>query len=828
MLLPGVFSQVVSEEERAAHRANAYAFFKELDHFLVRSSEFPGLMGMPHIPMKDGDLLHQVFVLDSTIGRSGVLNNVTDIYEVVAESIYQFLFTEMGRKIIGVNGANTERILGDQDAFGKSRRYCSLGLARIVLPGDTLRMHLVSWWCDWVVRNGMLRVPSDTDLAALRDSERLTSLVDGVDALTSQSATGQFDDEVRSFLDRGREAPRALEGQHDVESAEELVADLRRDASAVATEVRTVLESIRPRLVNALDRLVEAAVFAGGANVPIALEQVRLVEKTTSQRLATASDALNARIAAKDRSSATIDERIERLAEAEARNLMERAGALVAGLFDDEVLTLTEAAESVGFAVKDWTQAVYESELAQARHDFLAAACRRLERLRLELQGAEARLGRLASRARAQWEQDELLGKDAGPKETTVLFPSDTQPEVEASTLTRSLRQATKDEHAAFLADDAMHEFLTRWIAESLTRGFFDLGAEDRLVADRAESSLLASLEREAVDRALGHMTEDGREPRLPQDLPSAAIVVGEDQRLATSVLGVAELSENVCWSWEPGRFHLPPSPGTQRRADLRPAVTTAVAAHRSMDGYLDSAFQPTQRTDLPDPERVVVMSCEWGVPIHCLPVTSEWKNEYDVLSARRERQRQTDSPAGVEPPSHIDRRFEAFPELVPEYFRADEAAPHLARALLIAAALVDEATAGATRACYVRDATLPPISPVRQERGKGFVGRVVTLDDGLLRPAPPPSDTVFGTSWADTLRSVGLDVTLGNAIDTCWQRVVEAVDPRDLIRLADLVTEGRVKTGLARRRLSSADREVFQHLLNAFDDIRDDLAQYV
>ena len=673
VLLPGVFANEVlrspgGEAVALAHRANAYGFFKELDHFLVESNELPSMMGRSEIEIEDGELIDQVYLFDSNFRNAGVRTDFTDVFEVVSESIYLFLFSAI-REALG--GVDLERVLGELDAFGKPRRYCSLGLGRIVFPGDTFRNHLVMWWCDWMVRQGFLRDPTTTEMKSLRDSERVTVIVDSIDMLLGRASSGQLDDAVRSFLERGRNAVGALEARHDVASAEELFSDLQKEESAVSAAMRSELEAMRSNLVVEFGDLIENSVFTDGASVPIACEILKHVEEAARERLLHSTDDLNEQFAMRHSSVIRVDDRLEDLAVATDRNALERAVARVVSEFSDETLTIAESAELVGDAIKDWTQAVHGTELAWARRDFIAQACNRVEQLRVEMEHARERLESLARRAKSQWERDDLLGKDAGLAATTVLVPRDSQPEVKESALSKSARQAIAEVHAGGLSGDLMREFINRWIAESLTRGFFDFGSDDGFVAMRAESTLLASLERDAVQFGLGAVHDEG-EPvsRLPVDLVDAARQLDEEHRLHTAVDGLERLSRNVCWSWDPGRFHLP-GDGNERRDVLFPRVTTGVAAHTSMAELVNAAFpEQAGRVQFPDPERVIALSCEWGVPVHCLSVVASWQADYELLAARRERQRE--EGLSIEPPNHIDRRFEDFDDLVPEYFRPE------------------------------------------------------------------------------------------------------------------------------------------------------------
>jgi hypothetical protein len=831
VLLPGVFASSVSQQQMAdttlqAHRANAYGFFKELDHFLVKSSELPHMMGMPEVPIKDGELIHQVYLFDANLGRTGILNDPKDVYEIIAESLFQFLFTEMGRALLGVNGVNIERTLTDLDAFRKPRRYCSLGISRIVFPGDTFRNHLVMWWCDWMIRGGFLREPSTIELTTIHESDRVVRLIDSVSALVNRATTGHFDDVVRTFQDMGREAPRTLEAHHDAASAEDLFSTLQRDASAVTADVRSTLEVMRSRLVGEIQTVLEEAAFEDGSGVPIAREVTKCVEKSIRDQLARAQDDLNAQIATKEGSFARVEERLEKLHQAENRNVLDHVVAFVAGWFDDEVVGVSEAGRNVGEAIKDWTTAVYSSEIAQARHDFLVDAARRLERLRIELERAQERLVALAGRAKAQWERDELLGKDAGPRATTILIPDDSQPEVEFSRLSKATRTAIEEEHHRRLGGDDMKEFLSRWLVESTSRGFFDFGSDDPVTSMQAELSLLASLERDAAQFALQTVDDDGDVmPRLPTDLLDAARKLGEQAALDTAVLGLQRVSDNVCWSWEPGRFHLPPGDAI-RRADLMPQVTAAVAFHPSMGQKIEAVFgEQTSQTPFADGERVVALSCEWAVPVHCLPVVSQWKIDYDLLSSRRHRQRR--EGVSIEPPNHIDARFESFADLVPEYFRPEEAAPRLAKALLVASALAGVATKDAVEGCYVRDHTVPPVAPVRRVRGEGFVGRTIVEEEGRLRPEPAANDKRLGTEWQEAMRGVANDVALGHSVDTTWGHVIKAADTAALLALVDGLGKS-IDGALGNRRQTTAETDALAHMKNALDDIRDELRPFV
>jgi hypothetical protein len=147
---------------------------------------------------------------------------------------------------------------------------------------------------------------------------------------------------------------------------------------------------------------------------------------------------------------------------------------------------------------------------------------------------------------------------------------------------------------------------------------------------------------------------------------------------------------------------------------------------------------------------------------------------------------------------------------------------------MLIGAALEGPSTKDAVRKLYRRDATLPPVSPVRQERGVGYVGRKITIDENELVPAPPSTDRVLGTSLAEAVRAIGLDIGLRNVIAECWTKVLQSVDADQLEALVDDVLAPRIERAMAKRRVTASDRVLFGHLANAVVDLRDELSDGV
>jgi Tubulin like len=822
--LPGVFHKNVLEAPNGeivarAQRANAYAFFRELDHFMVYSSEVAEYVNRPGLEIPDNELVKQAFILDSSLDAIGQIENIADVYEIAAEGIYQFLMCDMGRMALGVNGTNADQELKSFDLYGKPRRYCSFGIARVVLPGDTLRHHLTMRWCDWMIRGAFLR---QADPIAIRESTTNEDIIGIVLGVINKSTNTTFDEIVTDFRNNGADAPQSLRTKAEAAYANEILTQLEGDLPVVISEMQTTLRELRPRLLDELRSELERSLFAKGQSVPEARELLKNVRKRIDGELVTATSRLNGQIAGKASQYEALEEALDKLEDAEARNLIEAAGAYMLHLFNDEVLTKTEAAEAVGERIKDWSAACIESERALSRKLFLEDTARYIQLISEELARAEDRLNQLAERAKTQWEADILIGKDAGPLATTSLIPNDTLPQVEWSQLAVSCDRQFMEEHANLLGGDDLTAFIQRWCSEANIRGFFDFGLET--AKGPAEDTLLASLERDAESFAIRKIDPDpqiGTIMRLPTSLPDAAAAVGETDQLNRALYSLASLTANVLWRWEKGRFHLE---GDDAGVPVTPIVNTGIVFDESARAQVEAQLAGAQKFTFNDPERIVALSSEWAVPFHCLSVVHEWKRDYDLLAKRRERQRTKKStanpvPGGVEAPNHIDRRFEdALKPLIPDYLKPEESARDTVRALLVALLIKDKAV---VETCFVRDANMVPSGPIARVPNGPWLGYRISLDSGLLRSGPASTAAELGTGWFDLVRAIGTKPQLGVAVTQSWE-VIEANVAATLISSAASLLSAQLETAKRARRISVEDKQALGWLINATQDFTD------
>ena len=792
--LPSVFRGAVTkgpggQVAARAQEANAYAFFREVDHFCRFSSHLgrffgrPVENGGPEIP--DGDLIKQIYVIDNKLRGKGEISSISDMYEIAAEAMFHFTLSNVGRPLVGVDATNTDRALAELDEFNKPRRYCGLGIARVVFPGETYRYHLVSGYIDWILRDSLLAVPKELQ-TLVRDHDLVEKLEDRLNTLEGEAGSLDVDDDVQDFLDiielatsELERIPEAAEGEKHIRQVE------RRSPGAV----RSIQETARGRnrlLLDATEDFLEETIFQSGYGVAFAGEAMRVVSKRLSAILERAEIDTTQQVAGRVDAEEQVRKSLKDLYAASRRNLHERIAArVVAVVGKDE--TKPEVAAKLGRAIQVWVQAIYDAEVAEARYELFRQLDRRVQTMRLELERATERLNELAEAARAHWSQDALLGKDAGPAATTTLIPQDAQPQVEDSASARQWLTDIKDEHATVLAGDSLIEFLRRWSTESSNRGFFSLGSDNEGEATAAERSLVAALRRDARNRSLFTLDaeSDERRPRLPTDLHQVA--AHDPDALRQAISGLVTESRSVCWSWEEGRLHLSSSEDGLASDDIMPTVTTVIARPSSVADLLQAGISDdTKIVEIDDPERIVALSCEWAVPIHALHQMHTWRAAYRQQAENRNRGKRANIP-----PSHIDRRFEfELEDLVPEYFDPQHVGELIGQALVFGSLLRAEDQRVLGGYDHTRTRPVQPLMRIKEDGSfEGHIIRVtddrLAVDDGAIR---------LGDSWTDCFANLGADARLQASTVTVAEWLVRQLGAGDLLSIVDEYIEEKLE----------------------------------
>lgn len=689
--LPGVFA---TEVERApggevispAHKANAYAFFRELDHFLTHAEDLSRYLGTGREAADiDGmQLAKQVYVIDNTVGAAGMLRRATDLFDIVAEAMYQLALTEMGRPLQTTMGVNLEEVLSRRDDARKRRAYCSLGVARIVFPGTTLERHLRFRFAHEFVMKGLLCSPDDLRTQVTNDpSVREWSL--GLPA-TIQRARRQRASRVSELADLATTVVTDIEAEPSsitVARMEQRIEDARTAAAADLRDAAVVVENT---LLPQLEQDLADALLGTGRGLRFATLALGVLD----ERLAEARQA-----AANTRERAVQELETVDAEMAEKRDVLTR----VEGSFFLSHMPgrLARAARQVGDLLGARALAAQTSLENDEQVRLLDDLRARLRGLRDRLQRADDRLSALARTLDAGWREDVLIGKDAGPRDTTTLLPTDILPEVEDSRLAVSLfqqvladlaeeaKQATSiGEGVPVFAPRLVAEALRSWHVESGGFGVLALGSTEDIDATRSHRGLLQMLDNLAVRHVLH---DRDSEPRLPRDLRQSAMATTDgEERLQTAAQGLATLASNVCWRIDDSRLRLP-------EGEALPGVSTLISRPRAvsyLDPYLGGASQ-VDETD-PDPQRIVALSISWGYPAYALAPLDTWRFHYDRVLDALESGRQIDPP-------HVDRRFvDELEPLEPLAYQRGDALLAVGKALVISKVLVAADASGDER----------------------------------------------------------------------------------------------------------------------------------
>lgn len=187
MFMPGIYEAEArkrSLELVEAHRANAYAFFKELDFFIsagadpsrhILDSQTRDSSQKINIPT--GSLLKYGYLIDKQLGNLGNLDRPDDAYDLVSDAMFQMVITPVGQEEEGVGLTNIDAIVDPSHTReGKRTAYSSLGLSRILFPRSSIQAHLTYKIIRDLVFDGLLANQTWMEQAARQDN-RLAGLV---------------------------------------------------------------------------------------------------------------------------------------------------------------------------------------------------------------------------------------------------------------------------------------------------------------------------------------------------------------------------------------------------------------------------------------------------------------------------------------------------------------------------------------------------------------------------------------------------------------------------------------------------------------------------
>ncbi len=847
--LPGVYREAIQSGAFSSmmvrqHNANAFAFFREVDHFMLNRSAFfedfdRNRAGRRATGVGDGRLVHQMFLMDSNISGVGTVGSIDDIHAVTAESLYQLMMTDHGAPLLGQAQTNWDIAFGARDAYNHPLAYCSMGVGAVVFPGDTYRQYLRARYMEHFIRTVLI---PNSAVAASQDSTEPGAAPGPQGSESAVAATARADrgklvqsvehsvdntifrqalegvalvDEPKRLVEIGMQAAATLERKPELATASRLLAEVKRltDGGALSDDLRQSYQRAVDDVTPQIDGALLGPLLAAGESLPFMQRTLQRLAKVYSDRAREVGSSHAETAAAMDQ---VMDK--DGIQGPELRDLLDDLQGLEkAGIFAKLTGKAEErrrsAAAKVGRAVEKYTsdlvkepKQIAEAELARRVH----------ERVLLYLdwaRDAESALAAMSQELRVQWQQDRLIGKDSGPKETQLLIPEDVQPEVEDSELAlRVWEEALRDFRSSYGGPEqqALVAQLYGDLDEAFERsgGILAVGSDIREYRESALAGLRQAL-RDRAERLAIHDSEG--EPRFPADLAAAA---DSEATLTDDLDGLLKLARGVYWTFIPARVQY--TTGDK----LQGAVVTYAAtgdAHRHLKAKLGP--DSIALREGADPERAVAIMTQYAVPIHALAEADLWQRDYRQVIEGLAMGR-TD----VKPP-HINSNYaQQLEPLLPEYFSRDTIIEELAHGLVIEMlGGGDEFPRIVNPSALRRD--LLPLDTRKWPQGQ-FTATAFTASPGSNLLAPAGSPVELGRTMDELVVGLGARDDLIKGIEATWERLRTAAGPQSLLEAVQRLTDAVVPVfrRAAERQADEASQVVLDRLEGALAQLRDQL----
>lgn len=750
---PGVFEEEIrrnsqaSVEEISNLRANAYAFFRELDHFIEKSSELKNAiahaeqLGDPELV--DGHLVKQVFLIDSVVEGAGFVSEIEDIYEMTAEALFQFLMTDVGDRSLNINATNTP-VLDGVDGYRKRRLYCGLMVGSVLFPGDTVRYHLANRFYDYWLTQTLLERPVDLP-EMVRRSDAKPMLLDALLALISEVEEVEQPEQLARARDIATTAAQEFKDDWREESITNRVGTVREDLPGGISDYRDLLRRKRQALATQIEQIVTDAVLDSCQGVDFCAELVSVVRR---EILGHQRDWMDYLTGARRNAAQARDD----IDPAEAA--LKASGAA----WWSRVIqtTVRRDAEHLGARMQTWVNDSTNQERVSAQLDLVREMLSILEVLEARLVAAKHQLELISEHVSKAWRQDNLLGKDRNPRAMTAFVPEDIMPKVEDCELNRrcfvKVREALKNVEL----DTEQRVLFTNWRAKT-REALFALGSENKDILVAARKALSRELARLAdqyvFERGTGEVA-DPDAPRhefiVPRDLSTAASTVDGGASLQRALESLGGIIRRVALSVDEARLNV----------STFPVSTTTLIRPRDLAGAVDSLFPKgpgLEIVDGADPEKIVALNMLWGTSLHAITVVSGWKNDYERLL--------TSLPQDKEQKRmHIHREWQLMDgylnPLVPKYGDADLAASVYVQ-LELASALLDDQSL--VEFMFPLD-SLEETRPLRTQRHDGstlWEATIYRQDPDASRGWYVVNTSVIGDSQAEVLDRIAIDIQL-------------------------------------------------------------------
>ena len=225
IFMPQVYEDVAKEgglELILAHRANAYALFKELEYFRTnpleinyRAMNAQERAGRETPPVTGWEVFQRAYLIDRQLGDLGFIPR-GELYNLVSDALFQMVITPVGKSEDGEGVTNIDSILRSiHPTYRKPTCFSSLGISKAIYPAERLFLRSACRFIHDITSQGLLMADRATAQKATQDAERIHVTKLGRDYLNQIDDPAQdIRRKVSELLAQDPTYERVLEAKH--------------------------------------------------------------------------------------------------------------------------------------------------------------------------------------------------------------------------------------------------------------------------------------------------------------------------------------------------------------------------------------------------------------------------------------------------------------------------------------------------------------------------------------------------------------------------------------------------------------------------------------
>lgn len=677
IFMPQAYEDVAREggqELVLAHRANAYALFKELEYF--RTS--PGEMNYRAmnanertsrgVPPVIWEVFQRAYLIDRQLGSLGFIPR-EELYNLVSDAIFQMIITPVGKSEDGEGITNIDPILrSTHPIYDKPTCFSSLGISKMVYPAESLFLSTACRFISDAISQGFAREDRSITQRATQDAERVHAARLGRDYLNQIDDTTQaIRRKVSELLAQNPTYERVLESPHaereqtlnlEKSSAESRILAGKKFIQEVYNTLSGgAFETIEDYIINQVN-----ACEYGVSFFKKVLQNAQELLKNDLSEVSRQKTELTKTVADSEHN---LDETLK-----DVHDLIYKKRKILGiskGAVDEKSRKFVDE-------LRSFTESSFGLEICQRKEDFLEQLVAETGYKTIDVDGVTRRTpircilhratGRLDGIIRElggiRTDADGILTRreDAGHYRTCRLYPAPSSPE-----WTNYANRTYMNRIDSVDFSDEVKTLLQNWQREEQESGSHTNRIYDLAVNSEIRASFLRLLAQRAIELF-------GRDISEPSVIDIAARILGDRARVANVAFRGLLTAVQPCWSYSattappPGANELP-STYSGSYVDGAEISSLLGGSEVGVGKSVDDWFVPST-----DHHQIILFKGEHGAPLFAVDGMSTLKVAYNQ---RMEEAKKAKPEEGVFP-VHIEKEWtKAQPDL-PDVFPSLEA----------------------------------------------------------------------------------------------------------------------------------------------------------